>query len=161
VGDAAEHPSLADLRHAVEREGIRALGFFPLVGRDGLLGKFMVYFDEPHLFTEVEVDLAQAIGAHVALEIDRVRAEEESRRTKETERSARGAAERLLRVVDALSTAGSEQEAAQVVVREVSAALDASAGWVALLDGPGDQLVRVGAVGYRAELEAAYASLPL
>jgi len=71
VADVAAEPSLAALRPVIEREGIRSLAFFPLMDRGRLLGKFMVYFDAPHVFTPIEVRLAQAIGSHVALEIAR------------------------------------------------------------------------------------------
>jgi signal transduction histidine kinase len=79
VPDVAAEPSLAELRPAIEREGIRSLGFFPLMDRGRLLGKFMVYFDEPHVFTPIEVRLAQAIGAHVSLEIARGQREAQTR----------------------------------------------------------------------------------
>jgi signal transduction histidine kinase len=77
VPDVADEPSLAGLRLTIEREGIRALGFFPLLDRGRLTGKFTIYFDQPHEFTASEVRLAQAIGAHVALEIARSKRESE------------------------------------------------------------------------------------
>jgi PAS domain S-box-containing protein len=80
VPEVAGEPSLAELRPVIEREGIQALAFFPLLTGERLLGKFMVYFDQPHVFTPSEVRLAEAIGAHIALEIARRRAEEDSRR---------------------------------------------------------------------------------
>jgi len=36
-------------------EGIRSLGFFPLVSGKRLIGKFMVYFDNPHEFTDTDI----------------------------------------------------------------------------------------------------------
>lgn len=48
------------------KEGIRALAFIPLTYQNRLLGKFMVYFDSPHFFSEDEVQLAQTIAYHVA-----------------------------------------------------------------------------------------------
>src|SRR5581483_10770101 len=47
VADVVHEPALAALRPVVEAEGIRSLGFFPLVAGSRLLGKFMVYFDRP------------------------------------------------------------------------------------------------------------------
>ena len=79
VADVVHEPALAALRPVVEAEGIRSLGFFPLVAGGRLLGKFMVYFDRPHAFTDAETRLAQAIGAHIAVEIARRRAEDELR----------------------------------------------------------------------------------
>src|SRR5262249_36496957 len=80
VEDVAADPELAALRPTIEGEGIRSLGFFPLLTGGRLLGKFMVYFDAPHDFTPTEVRLASAIGTHIALEIGRRRAEDEVQR---------------------------------------------------------------------------------
>src|SRR5439155_15156728 len=44
-------------------------------------GKFMIYFDAPHVFDEDEVELAQAVAAQVAFAIDRRRLESELRLT--------------------------------------------------------------------------------
>ena len=49
VADAADDPSLGELRETILGEGIRALAFIPLMGAR-LLGKFMVYADRPRIF---------------------------------------------------------------------------------------------------------------
>jgi GAF domain-containing protein len=77
--DVAEEPSLGPLKETVIQEGIRSLGFFPLVSKQKLLGKFMVYFEAPHRFTDGELQLAQTIANHVALALERRRHEEELR----------------------------------------------------------------------------------
>ena len=79
VPDVRTEPSLAPLRDAILGEGIHALAFVPLVSRARLLGKFMIYFDEPHEFTPDEVDLAQAVAAQVAFGIDQRQLEAELR----------------------------------------------------------------------------------
>lgn len=71
------------LREVVRREGIGALGFFPLVYRKRLLGKFMVYYNAPHPFLEEEVQLAQTIAGHIALSIQSKRSEEALRRSEQ------------------------------------------------------------------------------
>ena len=48
VGDARRSPELAPLLGVIEAEGVRALAFIPLVADGRILGKFMLYFDEPH-----------------------------------------------------------------------------------------------------------------
>jgi PAS domain S-box-containing protein len=58
-------------------EGIRALGLIPLVQQGRLLGKFMVYFDTPHAFSEREIQLALNLASHVSLAIDRKLAEQQ------------------------------------------------------------------------------------
>ncbi|PYQ62486.1 MAG: hypothetical protein DMF58_01670, partial [Acidobacteria bacterium] len=44
--------------------------------RDRVIGKFMLYYDEPHRFGNAEVELAKAIAGQIAFGIARVRAEE-------------------------------------------------------------------------------------
>src|SRR5690348_4970554 len=57
VGDCCDDLALAGYRSVFDAEGIRALAFFPLVHRDRVLGKFMLYYGERHDFTPAEVEL--------------------------------------------------------------------------------------------------------
>ncbi|MGH6692231.1 MAG: ATP-binding protein, partial [Gammaproteobacteria bacterium] len=75
VADVGVEPALAALRDVIAAEGIRALAFVPLVHNGRLLGKFMTYYDAPHVFSEGEIRLASTIAQHVAVGIARVRAE--------------------------------------------------------------------------------------
>lgn len=77
VDDVEEEPSLAGLRDVIINEGIRALGFIPLVYQGRLLGKFMIYCDTPHQFTEEEAQVGRTIASHIAFAISRKRADEE------------------------------------------------------------------------------------
>lgn len=70
VEDVHADPELESLRPTFDQEGIRALAFIPLALGTHLLGKFMLYYAEPHAFTEWEVLTAQTIAAHVAFAID-------------------------------------------------------------------------------------------
>ncbi len=63
-----------DLTHIVKKEGIRALAFIPLTDRGRLLGKFMIYYDEVHRFSDAEVDLAWVIARQLGFSIERTRA---------------------------------------------------------------------------------------
>ncbi len=83
VRDVLEDPSLAALRETIVGEGIRALGFIPLVASGRLVGKFMTYFDQPHEFTDEEIALSVAIARHVALGVERARGEEALRNSHE------------------------------------------------------------------------------
>jgi PAS domain S-box-containing protein len=77
ISDATDDPGLTGaLRETVLGEGIRALGFFPLVSEGRLLGKFMLYYDQPHPFEPEDVQLAQTIAGQVALAIARKRDEQ-------------------------------------------------------------------------------------
>jgi len=75
VADVAHEPMADSLRAALQMEGIRAIAFIPLVSRERLLGKFMVYYNSPHKHSANEVQLAQIIAGHVAFAIEQKRAE--------------------------------------------------------------------------------------
>src|SRR5262249_49149888 len=64
------------LKRTIRNEGIRAAGFIPLLMHGKLVGKFMTYYDEPHVFTDDELDLALTIARQLAHGIQRRRSEE-------------------------------------------------------------------------------------
>ena len=70
----------ADLKATIRGEGIGALAFIPLVQSGRLLGKFMVYFDEPHPFQPAELDVAMVIARQLAFAVERMHGEETRRR---------------------------------------------------------------------------------
>jgi PAS domain S-box-containing protein len=65
-----------DLERAVRAEGIEALAFVPLVHGGRLLGKFMLYHDEPHDWSDAEVLLCHTIANHLASATVRTEAQE-------------------------------------------------------------------------------------
>jgi len=79
IEDAEHEPSLAVYRELFRSEGIRALAFFPLNYRDRVIGKFMLYYAEPHRFFPGEIELAKTIAAQIAFGIARIRAEQDVR----------------------------------------------------------------------------------
>ena len=58
------------------QEGIQSLGFFPLVGKGVLLGKFMVYYNAPHTYTEDDIHICQTIAHQIAIALERTRTED-------------------------------------------------------------------------------------
>lgn len=50
------------LKGVIRDEGIAALVFIPLMSGRRLLGKFMVYFDAPHVFSDSDFDVALPIA---------------------------------------------------------------------------------------------------
>lgn len=68
--------ALGDLQAPLQEEGIAAVAFIPLVEQGRLLGKFMLYYEHPHQFSESEVQLAQTLARHMAHAIQRKQAEE-------------------------------------------------------------------------------------
>ena len=81
VGDAMNDPALASYRELFASERIGALGFIPLVASGRLLGKFMVYYEQPKVLGPHELDLAGAIANHIAAATARFQAVSELQRT--------------------------------------------------------------------------------
>jgi PAS domain S-box-containing protein len=73
--DVSQEQSLVSFGGVFESEGIRALAFVPLELDRGVLGEFVLYYRETHLSTASEIEVAQAIAAHVALAAKQKRAE--------------------------------------------------------------------------------------
>lgn len=71
VADVEQEPGLAGFSALFRREGVGALAFIPLVTRGRLLGKFMLYYEHPHAFSEQEVETSIAIANHLASVIAR------------------------------------------------------------------------------------------
>jgi len=72
--DIADIPK--PLRSTIRSEGIRAVAFIPLVSSQKLIGKFMTYYDAPHVFTDDELKLATTIATQLAQAIEHKRDEE-------------------------------------------------------------------------------------
>ncbi len=77
VEDVLADSSLAEYLPVFKAEGIRSLAFFPLNYRGRVIGKFMLYYAEPHTFGNGEIQLAQTIAGQIAFGVARVRAENE------------------------------------------------------------------------------------
>ncbi len=73
---SVEESDLPDALKAVIRgEGIGAAAFIPILDSGRLLGKFMAYYDQPHQFSENEIEVAQAIAHQLGFAIERTRAQ--------------------------------------------------------------------------------------
>jgi PAS domain S-box-containing protein len=72
--DIADLPKA--LKSTIRSEGIRAAAFIPLVSNQKLMGKFMTYYDEPHVFTDDELKLVSTIATQLAQAIEHKRDEE-------------------------------------------------------------------------------------
>jgi PAS domain S-box-containing protein len=69
--DIADIPKF--LKSTIRSEGIRAAAFIPLVSSQKLIGKFMTYYDAPHVFTDDELKLATTIASQLAQAIEHKR----------------------------------------------------------------------------------------
>lgn len=104
--DVAQAEALAALRPIIEAEGIAALGFIPLVADGRLIGKFMTYYDLPHVFTDNEIGVALTIARQLGFSIQRMRADEARRLAEEqlrqNEATERARAAELMAIMDAM-----------------------------------------------------------
>jgi PAS domain S-box-containing protein len=138
VDDVLSDPSLSRLRDVIAAEGIRALLFIPLVHQGRLLGKFMIYYDTVHPFSESEIRLAEIIAHHVAFGLGRVRAEKAMENLLTREQQARADADAANR--------GKDQFLA-ILSHELRTPLNAILGWARMLAGsPLDDRQRAHAV---------------
>ena len=78
VPDVREDVSLAAYTATFASEGIRALAFIPIVSRGGVIGKFMLYRQQPDRFDRGELRDALAIGYQIGFAVERTRREQET-----------------------------------------------------------------------------------
>ena len=58
------------LKSTIRREGIRAVAFIPLVSSQKLIGKFMTYYDAPHVFTDDELKRIETRQRQLMTEVE-------------------------------------------------------------------------------------------
>ncbi|MGE3276771.1 MAG: ATP-binding protein [Vicinamibacterales bacterium] len=92
VSDVRADASLASYLPVFLAEGIAAMAFIPLVSLDRVIGKFMLYFDTPAEPREDDLQLAAVVASQVAFAIERIRTEQQARRSEERLRFALDAA---------------------------------------------------------------------
>jgi PAS domain S-box-containing protein len=92
VYDVVADPSLEPYSATFAVERIRALAFIPLLSFDRVIGKFMLYYDQPTAATTEVLQLAGVIAAQVAFAVVRTRTEQQVRRSEERLRFALDAA---------------------------------------------------------------------
>src|ERR1044072_7750156 len=79
VPDVANSDLGESLRQTVLGEGIHATAFIPLVSDGALIGKFMAYFREPHVFTQDDLSVSLVIARQLAFAIQRTRLDQQLR----------------------------------------------------------------------------------
>lgn len=83
VEDTETAPGFAAYLETFRAENIAALAFIPLVYRSRLLGKFMLYYEQPHRFSSAETSLATMVARQVAFAVARKVTEVELEQTRE------------------------------------------------------------------------------
>jgi PAS domain S-box-containing protein len=87
ISDVTTDERMAAYRSIFSAEKIGAIGFVPLVSGD-LLGKFMLYWEQPRTFSQHDDALALAVASQVAEALARTRLFEAERRARERAESA-------------------------------------------------------------------------
>jgi PAS domain S-box-containing protein len=98
MNDIATADVSDQLRATIVNEGIGALGFIPLVANGKLAGKFMAYYDTPHLFSGEDVDLALLIARQLGFALSRMQLEDMRR---QAEHALRDSEQRLQLALEA------------------------------------------------------------
>ena len=75
VSDIEDTDESAAVKATILGEGIRALGFIPLVADGIVVGKFMTYYPQARRFAQHEIELAVTIARQVGFSIERMRAD--------------------------------------------------------------------------------------
>ena len=65
IGDVGSADLPVGLKADVLAEGIRALAFVPLMAKGELIGKFMTYYNDTHVFSGADTPLAVTIARHM------------------------------------------------------------------------------------------------
>ena len=92
VPDVSADASLAPYLSTIRAERIAGMAFIPLMSLGRVIGKFMLYTDEPRVFSPGEIELAGIVAAQVAFAVERTRSAEQVRRSEERLRFALDAA---------------------------------------------------------------------
>jgi PAS domain S-box-containing protein len=103
VDDVADAGFEPELEAVVRKEGIGALAFIPLVRGGRLLGKFMLYRNARHSWSDREVLLSRTIANHLASVTERTRAQQALHESSRAAEESRARLALLLEATEELS----------------------------------------------------------
>ncbi|HZR72747.1 MAG TPA: PAS domain S-box protein [Bradyrhizobium sp.] len=69
-----------ELKTVVRSEGVASLAFIPIFAGGKVIGKFMAYYDAPHVFAKRDVDAGITVATQLGFGLERLRADEATRR---------------------------------------------------------------------------------
>jgi PAS domain S-box-containing protein len=73
--DVNESVALKSIRALLNQEGIGAIASFPLKYQEKLMGRLVTYYEQPHGFSDEDINLASALATSLAVAISRQQAE--------------------------------------------------------------------------------------
>jgi PAS domain S-box-containing protein len=103
VDDVAAAGFDQELEAVFRKEGIGAVAFVPLVRGGRLLGRFMLYRDAPHSWSDREVLLSRTVANHLASVAERTQAQEAMRESSHEAEESRSRLALLLEATEQLS----------------------------------------------------------
>jgi len=74
IGDVGGADLPDTLKATVKAEGIGALAFVPLMAKGELVGKFMTYYKDTHVFSGAEIALAVTLARQLGFSVERMNA---------------------------------------------------------------------------------------
>ncbi len=87
IVNAATHSKTRAYRSVLDKESIQSIAFIPLTHRGRLMGKFMLYYNERHSFSEFEKSFLQTLANQLAISVIRRKDEEKLRASEQMHRS--------------------------------------------------------------------------
>jgi GAF domain-containing protein len=103
VDDVAAAGFDQELEAVFRKEGIGAVAFVPLVRGGRLLGRFMLYRDARHTWSDREVLLSRTVANHLASVAERTQAQEAMRESSHEAEESRSRLALLLEATEQLS----------------------------------------------------------
>jgi PAS domain S-box-containing protein len=139
------------LKSTIQNEGIGALAFIPLMEAGKVAGKFMSYFNKPHVFEAAELETAMTIGRQISSALQRHRAETKLRVSEQRALADLEATRKLYELgTGCLDESRHLTECLNDVLETALFLTDAARGNVQLLDAESGKLVIVAQKGFEA-----------
>ena len=111
------------LKTTILNEGIRACAFIPLISNGRVIGKFMSYFNQPHVFGAAKLETGVTLARQLTFAIDRQRAEEKLRESDRQTTADLQAAMRLFEVGEKCSDVGSDFDECLTAILDAAIAI--------------------------------------
>jgi GAF domain-containing protein len=146
---AARFPDLVRI-HA--QTGNKALAALPLIVENRIIGAISLSFNESQPYGELERNFVLTLTQLCAQALERARLYHEEQQSRKQAEQATERISRLQKVTAALSKVLTAEQVATIIVEEGLGALNANAGFVALLNKDGTSLEMIKSQGYTPDM---------